>query len=167
MLLQGGTTPRLRKSFNSLLQQNPSTVYLFPNYEGAFDDAVVKKSEQQSKVMFVNLCDPTPDNPWKMEDLKSFASYVHEAAEELKRGNTILIACVGGKNRSRALAKGAARIAKMQQLAAEIEEPDEVSLRNAYMAVNEKGGDDAELIKLAPLRPIRALRHRNLKRKQP
>lgn len=53
-----------------------------------------------TNIVPVNLGDPTPERPWREEELTKFYDAVDVASGWLKEGKTVIVACVAGANRS-------------------------------------------------------------------
>jgi hypothetical protein len=53
-----------------------------------------------TNILPVNLGDPTPERPWREEELTKFYDVVDVASGWLKQGKTVIVACVAGANRS-------------------------------------------------------------------
>ena len=131
------------------------------------------------KVERVPLWDPVADNPWKLPELTLFAKSAHEACDALlgprvkhylpKKGTPegtprvylplrILFVCVGGNNRSKALACAAVRLASSSGGASAVdavslEEGVPVEMPECMRAVVESVGCKASLEKLSPFPP--------------
>ena len=55
---------------------------------------------QGTNIVPVSLGDPTPEQPWGVEELTKFYDAVDKASAWLKAGKTVVVACVAGANRS-------------------------------------------------------------------
>ena len=128
---------------------NPSVIYAFPRgKDGEFDrclhQAGAKIGRLDPRIVPIALSDPGRESPWSEDDLKLFRAMAVRAACDLKSGKRVLVVCVGGANRSRALARSAARLAGMET---DIEPAQDSELERIVDAIS----DDEGLASLAPL----------------
>jgi hypothetical protein len=151
MLLQSGTTPRKRKEFTAAMAANPDVIYAFPRGKDGeferclkiFDNVDQKIGRLDSRIVRIPLSDPGRKSPWSEDDLKLFKSMAVRAAGDLTSGKRVLVVCVVGANRSRALARSAARLAGMET---DIEPAQDATLERVVDAIS----DDEDLASLAP-----------------
>jgi hypothetical protein len=96
----GGVAPRKRGGLNKVLEKYPdATIFTFK------DEICLRTNpDREVNVELEDLADPTSEKPWSKGEIKRFHDIAAEAAEQLRDGKDILCVCVGGKNRSRALA---------------------------------------------------------------
>ena len=91
-----------------------------------------------------------------MLELTAFHQGVTAAAQDLVNGKKVLFACEGGKNRSRAAAIAAVRIAKLDDSTLPL--PEDASLMQVVEHV--VNDDKSALAELAPFFPRREKRKR-------
>ena len=124
------------------MQWEPESILAFPNAHGEFHDKLIDDNTSlprmaiarlDKRVHAVVICDPTPINPWYAAELEAFQRGVFDAAKDLTDGKKVLFLCEGGKNRSRAAAIAAARLAKFD--AAALPLPEDVSLMQVVDSV--------------------------------
>jgi hypothetical protein len=163
LLKQTGT--KRTQSFEAAMEWEPDMILAFPNARGEFhkkliDDnislPIMAIARLDKRVHAVIICDPTPINPWNVAELKAFQEGVLAAAKDLLDGKKVLFLCEGGKNRSRAAAIAAARLAKFDTSALLL--PEDVSLMQVVDCVVAR--DAVSLAALAPFFPRREKRKR-------
>ena len=141
----GGVTRRKRVALTELLEKYPNA----PIFAFRDDPCLHSNADRKVNLDLVDLIDPTPDDPWSKEKIQKFHDVAMEAAQELLKGKSIIAVCVGGKNRSRALAIAAH--AKAGLSVQGLEEPPCEYLLNLAKTV---ALEDA--LELAPLPPPKA-----------
>tara|TARA_B100001059_G_C17621130_1_gene469584 strand:- start:123 stop:617 length:495 start_codon:yes stop_codon:yes gene_type:complete len=163
MILQSGTTPRLRKDLHAALSKDPSVIYVFPRQTTGVPDRVLTALQSSTvsnlDLRHVPLYDPTADSPWGEKEIATFKAVVEEAAALVKTGATVLFACVAGRNRSRVAAKCTAAIAGVDSsnLKMPFDEGCFAALMDAFAS-----GDEEKVKQCAPVKPIRESRKRAL-----
>lgn len=144
------------KQLEVAMQWKPEIILAFPDKHGEFDDALIDDNTSlprqalarlHERVIAVILCDPTETAPWHAMELLAFQKAVVAAAKELVAGKKVLFLCDTGKNRSRAAAIAAVRIAKLD--ATDLRLPKDKSLMPVVECV--VADDAAGLAALAPL----------------
>jgi len=160
ILIQGGVkrgTPRTALAQElKLLQYNlhdPNMqVHLFCDRSGVWDATLFGSEETSDKEVFaktnikpVELKDPTFDACWEVEDLCTFYGVVDEVRDGLSRGQSVVVACHLGANRSAAV-----RCAARPDEANPPQCPAMVAAAKGYLRGHDKT--------IAPLRPTRSRR---------
>jgi hypothetical protein len=156
-----GSTPRRRKQLNAAFAWKPDIVYAFPRAATGDIDSCV--TGQSVPVKGVYLDDPVRERPWGRTELEIFDEHARAVAKDLRAGKRVLIVCVGGANRSVALA-----CAAMKHANASEEEwknvalpwPEDEALGRAIECVVGGIEDRDLLLELAPLAPTRAKKRR-------
>jgi hypothetical protein len=113
VLFSGGHARRLTAKLDAHRYDCSSdkfAAYLFCNRAGHWEAAAFGLQTFPSVGHFgsynitpVPLHDPTPDKPWDKEALKVFYSLVDDARDQLAAGKIVVVACMMGKNRSKAV----------------------------------------------------------------
>jgi len=138
----GGVTPRKRGALNKLLEAYPNaSIFAFKD-----DKCLRTNPDRKVNVELEDLIDPTPEDPWSKEKIKRFHDAAAEAAEQLREGKDLLCVCVGGKNRSRALAIAAHTLAGLS-----VESLEEPPCEHLLKLAKTTSLEDA--LELAPLPP--------------
>ena len=113
-LIQGGTYRGKGTKLKKAIEGGFDTAFLFPNRNGFYDlapfgfatrkatyDEVVTLG--QHKLVPVPLKDLEPGSPWTYNSMLMIWWVAMNVKRQLEAGMTVVIACVGGKNRSLAL----------------------------------------------------------------
>ena len=117
-VIQGGTKPgkvakALRKQLDAAADECApwEVAFLFANNKGEYNGTefgAPKTTDpaefSESGIKACQLPDPTVEHQWSKDELKLFYNYCDEASVTYRRGGTVAIACVGGENRSKAMA---------------------------------------------------------------
>lgn len=90
-----------------------------------------------------HLGDPSIRDPWKKQELLEFAQLAWRVAVLLKDGQRVAVACRGGKNRSRALARCACALAGEDLL--DVPGPDDTEMNILV------GAAEAAVVEVGPL----------------
>ena len=141
------------QEFEAAMRWNPDTIIAFPNFHDEFHE---KLNTADQRIHAIIVCDPTRTKPWKVAELKAFQDGVVLSAEKLAAGKKVLFLCVNGRNRSRAAAIAAMRLAKLDATALPM--PEDETLMQVVECVVAR--DDAGLAALAPFYPRREKRKR-------
>ena len=156
MLLQGGVSKLARRALmRDISNQNcaPDNFLVCPNESGEYDASVLggirsrdpsKLGAQVKRLWTFPLSDPTRNHPWSVEDLEKFYAIIAALQKRIDLGETVVVTCVAGKNRSRAICHA---------LDPTMPEPMCKALTKAAKAVN-----DVDRLSLAPLFPERSSR---------
>ena len=136
----GGVTQRKRGALADLLRKyTDASIFAFKDHPCLHSDA-----DRKVNLDLVDLNDPTSDDPWSKEKIQKFHDVATEAAQELRKGKSIVAVCVGGKNRSRALA-----IAAHVKAGLSVQGLDEPPCEHLLNLAKTVGLEDA--LELAPL----------------
>jgi hypothetical protein len=165
-----GTAPKHTKAFDDAMRWGSHVIFAFPRgSDMSFDGRlrVVPGKERASDVAALDaritpilLVDPSARMPWTAEDVKTFKAHAIAAAAHLRAGRKVLFLCVGGANRSKALARAAIRLAWPDETAA-VFEPDDKNLALLADAIDTDDAADADVQRLAPLKPFSAVGKRS------
>ena len=113
VLFRGGHARRLQAKLDAHRYHCTSdkfAAYLFCNRNGEWEAAALGLQTfpwvghfKSYNIMPVLLHDPTPEHPWREEELGLFYSIVDDVREQLAAGKIAVVACMMGKNRSKAV----------------------------------------------------------------
>ena len=153
VLFRGGHARRLTAKLDAHrydCRSDKFAAYLFCNREGKWEAAALGLQTfpwvghfASYNITPVELHDPTPDKPWGKEELKVFYSIVDDVRNTLAAGKIAVVACMMGKNRSKAVLHALNPTPE--------NEPTCDSMRRA--AEGYRKGKDMEIV---PLKPERA-----------
>lgn len=117
IVIQGGTKPKKAKLLKEQLDAAAAddkaweAAFLFPNDQGEYDGTAfggpITKDATEFDDLRVKACklpDPTIEDKWWKVEVMLFFNYCDQAWVSYSRGATVGIACVGGNNRSKAMA---------------------------------------------------------------
>jgi len=156
MLIQGGVSKTARRALMRTISSQdraPDNFVVCPDQSGEYDATILggirskdpsQLGAQVKRTWPFPLGDPTRNHPWTVEDLEKLYAIVAALQERLDLGETVLVTCVAGKNRSRAICHA---------LDPTMPEPMCEALTKAAKAVN-----DVDRLSLAPLFPARSSR---------
>jgi len=113
VLFRGGHAQKLKAKLEAHRYTNTShkfAAYLFCNRDGHWEAAALGLQTFQWPCHFdscnirpVELHDPTPDKPWDKKALEVFYSIVDDVRDQLAAGKVVVVACMMGMNRSKAV----------------------------------------------------------------
>lgn len=113
VLFRGGHARQLKAKLDAHRYDCTSdkfAAYLFCNRDGKWEAAALGLQTFPWEGHFgsynitpVRLHDPTPDKPWGKEELEVFYSIVDDVRDQLAAGKIAVVACMMGKNRSKAV----------------------------------------------------------------
>ena len=158
MLIQGGVGETAKKELIEKIGDQDfasGVILLCPNKHGVYDarifggvcsDDPSLLNAQVKCTYTLNLGDPTMREPWNVTQLDLFYQAIEALKVHLDKGETVVVTCVAGQNRSRAIAHA---------LDSEMPLPECTALVEAAKAMN-----DPNRLRLAPLYPKRARRAR-------
>jgi hypothetical protein len=120
----GGTTGKYKETIQRIRDNKFDRIYAFGDGNNTFHEAlgradaklvhkqrVAADSLRENVVGIINLDDPTRLCVWQQDELEIFKVHAMAASGYLKEGEKVLFLCVGGENRSKALAWAAVRLA--------------------------------------------------------
>lgn len=113
VLFRGGHARRLQAKLDAHrydCKSDKFAAYLFCNRDGKWEAAALGLQTfpwvghfKSYNIMPVLLHDPTPEHPWRENELGLFYSIVDDVSEQLAAGKIAVVACMMGKNRSKAV----------------------------------------------------------------
>ena len=163
-LIQGGVSQRARKALLKQLAEckyksnDPNfSVTLFSHWNESWDATPFDGPKTEDPNDFVELNihavkihDPTHTQPWHISELRTFFRIVDKVAKDLRDGKTVIVACVMGKNRSKAV-----------QYALHPTDENKPECTAMLAAAQAYRNNDESVVPLAPERTSRAKRGRD------
>ena len=117
IVIQGGTKPKKAQLLKEQLDASAAdgrlwnVAFVFPNDQGEFDATVFDGPKTKDatefnelKITACKLPDPTINDKWWRVEVDLFYLYCDQAGVTYNHGGVVAIACVGGNNRSKAMA---------------------------------------------------------------